>query len=62
MDTAHPKVNILFLSHSLNPSLASIFLHITPPQKAMNAATSNEVALPQRLPSQQVRLEEMGAP
>lgn len=28
--------------HSCNPSLASIFIHIAPPQRAMNTAISSE--------------------
>ncbi|MCS6287408.1 MAG: hypothetical protein H8K10_00335 [Nitrospira sp.] len=46
--------------HSFTPSLASIFIHITPPQKAMSAAISSEAVQPQWSASQGVRLGEMG--
>ncbi len=50
------------LLHSLNPSLASIFTHITPPQRAMSAAISNEAVHPQWSASQGVRLGEITPP
>lgn len=48
--------------HARSPSVASIFIHITPPQRAMNAATSNDAVQPQWAASQGVRLGEMTPP
>ncbi len=33
--------------HSFNPTLASTFIHMMPPQRAMSAANSNEAVQPQ---------------
>ena len=46
--------------HSRSPSVASIFIHITPPQRAMSAATSSEAVQPQWSASQGVSVGQVG--